>query len=98
MDDFNCVSVVRLLGYEFVATCESSCAQEVAFDVLGDGVGFKAVVLNLVQVVVGWIGAGVRSGWICDVISNDIYINYTNKIIDSPVHSVPLRLLLHRPV
>lgn len=56
------VLVLGVLGDEFVASGESSLAEEVALDVLGDGVGLEAVILDYVEVLVSCVRGGLRSG------------------------------------
>ena len=62
LDDLDGEDVLGVLGDEFVASGESSLAEEVALDVLGDGVGLEAVILDYVEVLVSCVRGGLRSG------------------------------------
>lgn len=62
LDDLDSEDVLGVLGDEFVASGESSLAEEVALDVLGDGVGLEAVILDYVEVLVSCVRGGLRSG------------------------------------
>lgn len=66
LDDFDCEDIVIVLGDELVASGKASLAQEIPLDILGDGVALEAVVLNYVQILVGWLRRGVRSGWFAE--------------------------------
>ena len=62
LDDLDGEDVLGVLGDEFVASGESSLAEEVALDVLSDGVGLEAVILDYVEVLVSCVRGGLRSG------------------------------------
>lgn len=55
LDDFNSEDFLCLLGYEFVASGESTFSEEVSFEVGGDFVVIEIVVLDDFEILVGWI-------------------------------------------
>lgn len=50
--DLDSEDVLSVLGYEFVASGKSTLTEEVALDVLGNGVGLEAVILDYVEILV----------------------------------------------
>lgn len=53
LDDFNSEYLLVLLRYELIASGKSTFSQEVALDVVVNGVVLKVVILNVVQILVG---------------------------------------------
>lgn len=80
--DLDSEDILTVLGYEFVASGESSLSQEVALDVFGDGVGFEAVILDYVQILVSCVIGSATIGLTLagGHYSNDIY-KFNNKTI-----------------
>lgn len=62
LNNFDSKDILAILCNEFVTSGESSLAKEVTLDVFGDGVGFEAVILNDVQILVSCVIGEVRSG------------------------------------
>lgn len=50
--DLNSEDILGVLCYEFVASGKSTLSEEVALDVLGNGVGLEAVILDYVEILV----------------------------------------------
>lgn len=61
LDDLDCEDFLCFFRDQLVASGEPALPQEVAFNIPGDCVVFEAVILNEVQVFVGFVMTGVRS-------------------------------------
>jgi hypothetical protein len=64
LNDLDCEDLVGLLRDEFVASGKAALAQEIALGVLCYRVVLEAVVLDDVQIFVGWVDRSLRSGWV----------------------------------